>query len=128
MKVENFFDIVIFCSNVTYADGHFKGGKLFGIPSQFYTPDKFFADLTSRSISTADLEELKKQHELADIWTELLPTFPREAIHVVASIEHAIQTLQRLSNPSDKMSVLVTGSLHLVGGLIEVAGLSSVAL
>lgn len=109
-KVENFFDTVIFCSNVTYADGHFKG------------------DLTSRSISTTDLEELKKQHELADIWTELLPTFSRDAIHVVASIEHAVQTLQRLSNSSDKTSVLVTGSLHLVGGLIEVAGLSSVAL
>ena len=22
-----FFDTVIFCTNVTYADGHFKGGK-----------------------------------------------------------------------------------------------------
>ena len=76
----------------------------------------------------ADLEELKKQHEVADIWTELLPTSPRDAIHVVASIEHAIQTLQRLSNFSDKMSVLVTGSLHLMGGLIGVAGLSLAAL
>ncbi|KAL4068841.1 Mur ligase [Scleroderma yunnanense] len=109
-KVESFFDTVIFCSNVTYADGHFKG------------------DLTSRSMSTADLQDLQKQHELADIWTELLPIFPRDAIYVVASIEHAIQTLQRLSNPSDKTNVLVTGSLHLVGGVVEVAGLSSVAL
>ena len=26
-KTEAFFDEVIFCTNVTYADGHFKGGK-----------------------------------------------------------------------------------------------------
>jgi folylpolyglutamate synthase len=25
---KEFFDHVIFCTNVTYADGHFKGGKL----------------------------------------------------------------------------------------------------
>lgn len=127
-KVESFFDTVIFCSNVTYADGHFKGGELVNGSSWFDIFDQLSADLTSRSMSTADLEELKKQHELADIWIELLPTFPPDAIHVVASIEHAIQRLQKLSNPSDKTSVLVTGSLHLVGGIIEVAGLSPVAL
>lgn len=26
-EASHFFDQVIFCSNVTYADGHFKGGK-----------------------------------------------------------------------------------------------------
>jgi len=25
--ISPFFDHVIFCTNVTYADGHFKGGK-----------------------------------------------------------------------------------------------------
>jgi hypothetical protein len=25
---DSFFDHVIFCTNVTYADGHFKGGRL----------------------------------------------------------------------------------------------------
>ncbi|KIM68833.1 hypothetical protein SCLCIDRAFT_1209038 [Scleroderma citrinum Foug A] len=109
-KAEYFFDQVIFCSNVTYADGHFKG------------------DLTSRAMSTADLVHLKTQHELANAWSQLVPTFPNTAVHVLPSIEHAIQTVHGLSKSPQKISVLVAGSLHLVGGVIEVAGLSSVAL
>ncbi|KAI6136074.1 Mur ligase [Pisolithus sp. B1] len=92
--VENFFQQVIFCNNVTYADGHFKGA----------------------------------QHELADAWVQLVPTFPTDSIHVVPSIEHAVQEVRGISTTFDRVSVLVTGSLHLVGGVIEVADLSSVAL
>ncbi|KAG6336682.1 hypothetical protein ID866_2389 [Astraeus odoratus] len=109
-KVESFFDQIIFCSNVTYADGHFKG------------------DLTSRALSTADLVHLKTQHELASAWSRLVPTYPSDAVHVLPSIEHAIRTVRKFSNSAEKISVLVTGSLHLVGGVIEVAGLSSIAL
>ncbi|KAH9977894.1 Mur ligase [Lactifluus volemus] len=76
-----FFDKVVFCANVTYADGHFKG------------------DLTAVSILEDDLTQLKTQHELAAAWRSLVRTFPEENVH-----------------------------LHLVGGLIEVAGLSDVAL
>jgi len=79
-------------------------------------------------MSTADLVHLKTQHELANTWSQLVPTFPTTAVHVLPSIEHAIQTVHELSKPPKKISVLVAGSLHLVGGVIEVAGLSSVAL
>ncbi|KAI6047438.1 Mur ligase [Pisolithus marmoratus] len=106
---ENFFSHVIFCSNVTYADGHFKG------------------DLTSRALSNTDLVNLTTQHELANAWSQLIPPFPSDAIHVLPSIEHAIQTVRGLSK-AERVDVLVTGSLHLVGGIIEVAGLASVAL
>lgn len=108
-KVENFFSHVIFCSNVTYANGHFKD------------------DLTSRALSNADLLHLTTQHELAATWSQLIPTFPSDAIHVLPSIEHAIQTVRRVSN-TERIDVLATGSLHLVGGVIEVAGLALVAL
>ncbi|KAI6152163.1 Mur ligase [Pisolithus tinctorius] len=108
-KVENFFSHVIFCSNVTYANGHFKD------------------DLTSRALSNADLLHLTTQHELAATWSQLIPTFPSDAIHVLPSIEHAVQTVRRVSN-AERIDVLATGSLHLVGGVIEVAGLASVAL
>ncbi|KAI6120982.1 Mur ligase [Pisolithus croceorrhizus] len=108
--VEKFFQQVIFCNNVTYADGHFKG------------------DLTSRAMSAEARTELKAQHELADAWIQLVPTFPTDSIHVVPSIEHAVKEVRGISTTFDRVSVLVTGSLHLVGGVIEVAGLSSVAL
>lgn len=88
----------------------------------------FYPDLTSLAMSTADLVHLKTQHELASIWSQLVPIFPAAAIHVLPSIEHATQAVHGLSNPPQKISILVAGSLHLVGGVIEVAGLSSIAL
>ncbi|KAJ7094626.1 FolC bifunctional protein [Mycena belliarum] len=102
----SFFDHVIFCTNVTYADGGFKG------------------DLTTLAIPDADLAELKTQNQLALAWSSLIPTFPSGNIHVLPSIEHAVNLIRRLESGTDPVDVLVAGSLHLVGGVIEVAGLS----
>ncbi|KAH9846974.1 FolC bifunctional protein [Lenzites betulinus] len=105
------FDQVVFCANVTYADGGFKG------------------DLTTLAIPESDLAHLKTQHELADAWSKLLPSFPKENIHVLPSIEHAVNIVRRLNASGEReVDVLVAGSLHLVGGVIEVAALSHVAL
>ena len=72
-----------------------------------------------------ELKELKTQNELADAWRELVPAFSADHIHVLPSVEHAIHVIREQTGPVD---VLVAGSLHLVGGVIEVAGLSDVAL
>ncbi|KAK7470479.1 Folylpolyglutamate synthetase [Stygiomarasmius scandens] len=109
-NVANFFDEVIFCANVTYADGAFKG------------------DLTAVSIPEADLAQLKTQHQLADAWSAIYPSFPKDRLHVLPSIEHAIRVVRKIGGGDQPADVLVTGSLHLVGGVIEVAGLSEVAL
>jgi folylpolyglutamate synthase len=83
-------------------------------------------DLTTRSIHESDLAQLTTQRDLASAWKELVPDFPAESILVLPSIEHAVRQVRDLGGePAD---VLVTGSLHLVGGVIEVAGLSDVAL
>jgi len=107
-----FFDTVIFCTNVTYAGGHFKG------------------DLTSRSIETAGTNPVKVQNELAAIWLSLIPEFPTNDVHVLPSIEHAIRVVEGIRSDAggEGVDVLVVGSLHLVGGVIEVAGLADVAL
>ncbi|KAF8897674.1 Mur ligase [Infundibulicybe gibba] len=106
-----FFDHVIFCTNVTYADGGFKG------------------DLTTLAIPVDDLAELKTQQQLASTWSALIPSFPQSNIHVLPSIEHAVRQVRKVeSEASQPVQVLVTGSLHLIGGLIEVAGLSELAL
>ncbi|KAG6833899.1 hypothetical protein H0H87_007910 [Tephrocybe sp. NHM501043] len=104
-----FFDYVIFCTNVTYADGHFKG------------------DLTTVAIAEDDLTQLKTQHELATAWSSLVSDFPASRIHVLPSIEHAVNEIEKLQGPAG-VKVLVAGSLHLVGGAIEASGLSNVAL
>ncbi|KAI0796609.1 FolC bifunctional protein [Abortiporus biennis] len=104
------FDSVIFCANVTYADGGFKG------------------DLTTKAISDSDLAALKTQNDLASAWLELNPQFPKNNVHVLPSIEHAVNIVRDQEKQHGKIDVLVAGSLHLVGGVIEVAGLSEVAL
>ncbi|KAJ7929925.1 FolC bifunctional protein [Mycena leptocephala] len=102
----SFFDHVIFCTNVTYVDGGFKG------------------DLTTLAIPETDLAQLKTQHQLASAWSSLIPTFPAGNIHVLPSIEHSVNLVRQLESDAGSASVLVAGSLHLVGGVIEVAGLS----
>ncbi|KAF9057696.1 FolC bifunctional protein [Panaeolus papilionaceus] len=97
-----FFDEVIFCTNVTYADGHFKG------------------DLATKAVSPDDL---KVQVALEAAWKNLYPEFPHDKIHVLPSIEHAVKAIEMVPTDSP-VHILVTGSLHLVGGVIEAAGLS----
>ena len=133
LQLSTFFDQVIFCSNVTYQDGGFKGGMLndFTVIYFFY----YIPDLSSRVIieSKDDADPLKVQHELGRVWSSLISTFPTEAIFILPSIQHAHQTIlrkseERLPGQQVDVDVLITGSLHLVGGFIEVAGLSEVAL
>ena len=57
-----------------------------------------------------------------------MPTFPKENVHVLPSIEHAVGIVRGEASNDRPVEALVTGSLHLVGGVIEVAGLSDVAL
>ncbi|KAF9451644.1 FolC bifunctional protein [Macrolepiota fuliginosa MF-IS2] len=105
-----FFDQVIFCTNVTYADGHFKG------------------DLTTKAISDKELVQLTTQNQLATAWSSILPDYLPSNVHVLPSIEHAINHIKRINDSSVVVKILVAGSLHLVGGVVEVAGLSKVAL
>lgn len=113
-----------------------------GIPSQVRNPHHTqgssretqprhltFADLTNNTVDLKELAELKTQNELADAWKELVPSFPAEMIHVLASVQHAVQVIHALRSAGDaEVDVLVAGSLHLVGGVIEAAGLGDVAL
>lgn len=92
-------------------------------------------DLTSRVIAEDVVDPLKVQRELAEAWASLLPGYPKENIHIHPSIEHATKFVRSLTNQntggehgSNAVDILVAGSLHLVGGVIEVAGLSPFAL
>jgi len=83
-------------------------------------------DLTAVSTPEDDLLHLRTQHELAAVWADVVPTFPSDRVHVLPSIEHAADFARLLD--SSHIDVLVTGSLILVGGMIEAGGLSKVAL
>jgi len=76
-----------------------------------------------------DLAQLRTQTDLATAWKELIPSFSEDHIHIVPSIQHAVNIVEAMRKSCDKpVDALVTGSLLLVGGLIEVAGLATTAL
>jgi folylpolyglutamate synthase len=85
--------------------------------------------LTTLAIHDDDLAQLKTQNDLASAWSSTIPTFPASRIHILPSIEHAIHRIENIESEfQGPVKVLVSGSLHLVGGIIEVAGISDVAL
>lgn len=124
---DELFDHVIFCTNVTYADGGFKGGTSSLRNERGTQLIPCTPDLTTHAISDSDLAQLRTQNDLAAAWYSLVPPFPRERVHVLPSIEHAVSYVRELQN-NGSVDVLVAGSLHLVGGTIEVADLAAVAL
>lgn len=69
------------------------------------------------------------QQALASAWMALVPSFPQSHLHVLPSVEHAVKTVETLYLDSNvPLQILVTGSLHLVGGIIEAGGLTDAAL
>ncbi|KXT04381.1 hypothetical protein AC578_3582 [Pseudocercospora eumusae] len=92
------FKHAIFCPNTTYKDAGYK------------------ADLVSMNTSQDDVDTLRVQKELAAAYNAI---DPKAEVHVVSTIEEAIARARELATTS-KTQVLATGSLHLVGGVIEV--------
>ena len=101
------FTHVIFTTNITSSSGSYK------------------PDLVSLNASSEDVTALKVQKELAEAWKGLDGNAER---FVTGSVEEAVGVVRRLAetDAGDKDSeeedvrVFVTGSLHLVGGLLEV--------
>ncbi|KAK9448891.1 Mur ligase [Limtongia smithiae] len=94
------FDDVVFCTNVTWSS------------------DEYQADLKSMNTSDKDVHDLVVQNQLADTWAELEPKSMRA---VTPTIEDAVEYVRDIAKDAcEDVQVLVTGSLHLVGGLLVV--------
>ncbi|KAH9456790.1 hypothetical protein Pst134EA_020701 [Puccinia striiformis f. sp. tritici] len=100
--VDGFFDQVIITSNTTYSDGKFK------------------SDLRSVATDTQSDPDHSIQQEIAEAWKSI-PKSTRNVM-VTGSIEQAVQEVVKQNKSPGSTSVLVTGSLHLIGGLLDVAG------
>lgn len=78
-------------------------------------------DLISVGTNTADVDTLSVQRELATMWQEV---DPGARVEVQSSIEEAINVIRddivADEGGDARKVVLVTGSLHLVGGVLEV--------
>ncbi|KAI9825872.1 MAG: Folylpolyglutamate synthetase [Thelocarpon impressellum] len=101
------FTHVIFCSNVTFQAGGYK------------------ADLVSMNSDDRDVEELRVQKGLAATWAELEGSGDSAGhadVRVLQTIEEAVRAVRDLASKrgGGETMALATGSLHLVGGLLEV--------
>ena len=87
-----------------------------------------FTDFVTLNTPESSFSTLTTQNELAAVWSSLVPGFSASHMHVLPSVQHAIEIARSLQGQRKSLDVLVCGSLHLVGGVIEVAGLADIAL
>lgn len=100
------FTHAIFCTNVTYKEAGYR------------------PDLVSMNTNASDVEKLRVQNDLAETWRTV---DPRTDVKVYATIEEAVDFARELAarekglvgNEAPVMT-FVTGSLHLVGGFLDV--------
>lgn len=98
------FDHVVFTTNITFREG--------------YTTDN-----TNKTVSMEEVVSV--QQALAKSWKEHVPDFSNDHVHVVGTIEDAVDFAVDLSKKSsDKhVQVLTTGSLIMVGNTLTVLGI-----
>ncbi|KAI9315911.1 Mur ligase [Dichotomocladium elegans] len=97
------FDHVIFTTNMIFRQG--------------YTPDT-----KNKTVSTEDA--VKMQTDLANAWKERMPDFPHGHVHVVPTIEDAVEwTVDYAAGKQDTaVQVFTTGSLIMVGNTLTALG------
>lgn len=93
------FSHAIFCTNTTFKEAGFK------------------PDLLSVNTNASDIQELKVQKELAETWKVI---DAQAEVSVVRTIEEAVDLVRRHAKEGKRVTAFVTGSLHLVGGFLEV--------
>lgn len=102
------FTHAIFCANVTYKDAGYR------------------PDLVSMNTNAVDVEKLQVQKTLSETWKAIDPS---AQVKVLGTIEEAVDYARELAatersaeRVGDETAALafVTGSLHLVGGFLDV--------
>ncbi|KAF3386575.1 hypothetical protein F1880_000853 [Penicillium rolfsii] len=101
------FTHALFCTNITYKQAGFR------------------PDLVSMNTNADDLELLRVQKSLAAAWNEI---DPKAETHVFGTIEEAVnfardvaaQERKVLDKDEAPVMTFVTGSIHLVGGFLDV--------
>ncbi|KAG5437231.1 hypothetical protein PCANB_001023 [Pneumocystis canis] len=96
---KNPFDMVIFSTNVTWKDGTYND------------------DLVSINSDIKQVKRLEVQHSLKNHWIKLNGN--STLINITQNIEDAVNLVRSQATLFD-IDVFVTGSLHLVGGLLTV--------
>lgn len=73
-------------------------------------------DFVNRNADPNELESLETQNSYADLWKTL---DGQTDISVVYSVEEAVRHAEFVSDIHGGAQILVTGSLHLIGGVLS---------
>ncbi|CAI7584295.1 unnamed protein product [Penicillium viridicatum] len=104
---DNPFTHALFCTNITYKEAGFR------------------PDLVSMNTNADDLEHLRVQKSLAAEWNAI---DPHAQTHIFGTIEEAVDFAREIAGQERKVlqkdetpvMTFVTGSIHLVGGFLDV--------
>lgn len=97
------FDYVIFTTNITWSDGNYN------------------TDLVSLNNSQEEVSKLSVQKQSATIWSDLDQNNDLDSqIKIFPDIETSTTFVKSLTSNGKQVDVFVSGSLHLVGGLLVV--------
>ncbi|KAH9237751.1 hypothetical protein K456DRAFT_33224 [Colletotrichum gloeosporioides 23] len=96
------FDGVVFCTNVTYKETGYK------------------RDFVNHQYDNKAIEAMTVQKQFAERWREL---DPQADVRVIPTIEEALDYVRGLAESNgegESVQAFVTGSLHLVGGALQI--------
>jgi folylpolyglutamate synthase len=96
------FTHAIFCTNTTFKETGFR------------------PDLVSVNVSASDVQGLRVQKALATTWAERDPSTDVQVVRTIEEAVAAVRAMASLRSGGENVTALVTGSLHVVGGLLEV--------
>jgi hypothetical protein len=114
------FEHVIFCTNMTKKSGYKKGSS----SSQGHhfetvmapSANMYALDIVNRNHDETAVKTRSVQKAFAGAWTKLDST---AEVTVLPSIEDALEYVQKFRGPCGMVQIFVTGSTHLIGGMLE---------
>ncbi len=117
------FDHVVFCTNVTRkATGYRRGigrARKDTYPSRA-TNYSVYSDFVNLNNDPSSVANLTVQTGFLDVWKDLEPSLPTSNIHLLPNIQEAVELIDEFSDELGEVQIFVTGSLHLVGGIISI--------
>jgi folylpolyglutamate synthase len=80
------------------------------------SPTNMYAlDMVNRNHDETAIKTMSVQKAFAEAWTKLDST---AEVTVLPSIEDALEYVQKLQDPCGMVQIFVTGSTHLIGGML----------
>jgi folylpolyglutamate synthase len=72
-------------------------------------------DMVNRNHDERAIKTMSVQKAFAELWTRLDST---AEVTILPSIEDTLEYIEKLQDPSGMVQVFVTGSIHLIGGML----------